>query len=61
MEVKYTSRAGVEPLDAVDDAKLARLRRALRSVDPPIHRIDLVGIVELGGAIEVRWLVAVAS
>jgi hypothetical protein len=61
IEVKYTSQAGVEPLEGVDDAKFERLRRALGSVEPPVQRVDLVGIIELGGAIEIRWLVAVSS
>ena len=61
VEVKYTSCAGAEPLEGVDDAKFERLCRALASVVPPVQRIDLVGIVELGGAIEIRWLVAVSA
>lgn len=59
VEVKYTDRADVEPLDGVDDAKLERIRRASSLLAPGFGRIDLVGVAARHRHLEVRWLVGV--
>ena len=59
VEVKYTSRRGHEPLDAVDDAKLDRVRRAAVNAGTGAVRIDLLGVTVSARFAEVRWLVGV--
>lgn len=55
VEVK-TSTNGDDPLDAVDDAKFARLERAACGYKASITRIDLVGIHKSGTGLVVQWL-----
>lgn len=55
VEVKYTNRP-VDPLEAVDDEKLERIRRAITKLDPPVRRVDLLGVAEIGELLEIRWL-----
>lgn len=59
VEVKFTNRR-FDPLEAVDDAKLERIRRATATLDPPVYRVDLLGIAEIDEMLEVRWLRRVA-
>lgn len=61
VEVKSTTRSGVDPLDAVDGAKLRRLRRGLAGTDIPVGRIDLVGLTARRRGLELRRLVGVVD
>lgn len=61
VEVKSTTRRGVDPLDAVDDGKLERVRRGLAGFDRPVHRIDLVGVAVTEWGVEFRRLVGVGE
>lgn len=57
VEVKtVTPAAGRAGADAVDDAKLAQLRRLGRLIDPPVHRIDIVEVLLANDGAEVRWI-----
>lgn len=58
VEVKYAT-GDRDPLDAVDAGKLDRLRRAVRTIDRPITRIDLVGVSVRRRSLAIRWLRAV--
>ena len=60
VEVKYTTRRGTDPLAAVDSSKLDRVRRASSQTRFGIARIDLLGISDCDGVVEIRWLVGVA-
>lgn len=60
VEVKYTTRRRTDPLAAVDSSKLDRVRRASSQTRFGIARIDLLGISDGDGMVEIRWLVGVA-
>ncbi|MDJ0792136.1 MAG: YraN family protein [Acidimicrobiia bacterium] len=58
VEVK-TSTNGDDPLEAVDDAKFARIERAVVGLEWRINRIDLVGVAAERRGVTIRWLRAV--
>jgi putative endonuclease len=55
VEVKAALGA-VAPEEHFDAAKEANLRRAVRQLEPPIARIDLVTVVLDGDGATVRWI-----
>lgn len=55
VEVK-SGLGAVAPEEHFDGAKEAHLRRAVRSLDPPIGRIDLVSVVFTSDGATVRWI-----
>lgn len=61
VEVKSAVAAtGIDPADHLDRAKITALRRAGRSLRPPVHRIDLITVVFDGSGCDVRWTPRVA-
>ena len=54
--VEVKTRTSGDPSQRFDDDKVETVRRAMRRLDPPLTRLDLV-TVELGeGLATVRWL-----
>lgn len=61
VEVKTAlAGSGVDPAENLDDRKLDALRRAGRTLRPPIRRIDLVTVRVGADGADVRWLADVA-
>lgn len=57
--VEVKSAAGpVAPEEHFDDAKEANLRRAVRRLDPPVTRVDLITVVFGSEGATVRWIPA---
>lgn len=56
VEVKSSrsSRAG-DPLEALTDSQLRRIRNACRVLQPPVTRVDAIGVV-IGDDVRVRWV-----
>ncbi|GMQ98599.1 MAG: hypothetical protein BMS9Abin17_1119 [Acidimicrobiia bacterium] len=57
VEVK-TSANGDDPMEAVDDVKAHRIRRAVHGYGLPVHRIDAIAVRLTPGGASVRWLKA---
>ena len=55
VEVKTVSD-GSDPLDALTDAKMRRLQRAVAGYVSPIVAIEAIGITIWDGIAEIRWL-----
>lgn len=55
VEVK-TSTNGDDPMDAIDDVKVQRVRRAVQAYGAPVHRIDAVAVQVTTAGVSVRWL-----
>jgi len=58
VEVK-TSANGDDPLEAIDDVKAHRIRRAIQGYGMPVHRIDAIAVRLTPGGVSVRWVKAV--
>ena len=56
VEVKTATGSDARPEENFDPAKEQHVRRAVGSLTPPIHRIDLVTVVLDGAGATVRWL-----
>ncbi|GMQ94191.1 MAG: hypothetical protein BMS9Abin12_1675 [Acidimicrobiia bacterium] len=58
VEVK-TSSNGADPLDALDDTKMRRIKRAANGHRLPITSIDAIAVTFGSDYAEIRWLRAV--
>jgi len=58
VEVK-TSANGDDPMEAIDDVKAHRIRRAVQGYELPVYRIDAIAVRLTPGGVSVRWLKAV--
>lgn len=58
VEVKTATDSGSSPRpeENFDENKAARIRRAARNLDTPVHRIDLVTVVIGADGVAGRWL-----
>lgn len=59
VEVK-TSSNNDDPLDALSDAKIHRVSRAVSSYRHPIVEIDAIAVKLRSGGVEIRWLRGIA-
>lgn len=57
-EVK--TRINAEPIEAFDDLKATRIRRAAAKLRPPVARIDFCGVRVMADGIEVHWVPRIA-
>ncbi|MCL1593039.1 MAG: YraN family protein [Actinomycetia bacterium] len=55
VEVKTTSN-GDDPMDAIDDMKRHRIRRATSSYGRSINRIDAVGVRLTASGVSIQWV-----
>lgn len=55
VEVK-TVRGERDPVRAIDETKMRRIRRAIAGYRRPILRIDAIGIRLTSQGVEIRWL-----
>jgi len=58
VEVK-TSANGDDPIEAIDDVKAFRIRRAVQGYGLPVHRIDAISVRLTPAGAAIRWLKAV--
>ncbi len=58
VEVK-TSANDDDPIEAIDDVKAHRIRRAVQGYGLPIYRIDAIAVRLTPAGASVRWLKAV--
>jgi Holliday junction resolvase-like predicted endonuclease len=47
---------GDDPLDHFTSAKARQVRKLAGDLDPPVRRVDVVGIAVGPAGVEVRWL-----
>jgi len=54
VEVK-TSSNGDDPMEALDETKVFRIRRAVQGYRTAVHRVDVIAVMLDGFGVSIRW------
>ncbi len=54
--VEVKTRINAEPIEAFDDLKAAKVKRAAANLKPPVARIDFLGVRVMEDGIEIHWV-----